>query len=169
MLRKGSRSRRLWDSPSIPTERYEPRPCLRVFIARFDRRICLLFVKNGFVVGVHTLNVTAASATHTIDSVQLLTRHHTRCTLNYTAEAGRQAGSEARKERGRMEDGREEAREGGREGEREGGREGGREGMREGGREGGREGERGGMEGGREGARVEWEGEATRWREEAMM
>ena len=43
----------------------------------------------------------------TIDSVQLLTRHHTRCTLNYTAEAGRQAGREARKERGRMEDGRE--------------------------------------------------------------
>ena len=40
----------------------------------------------------------------TIDSVQLLARHHTRCTLNYSAKAGRQAGREARKERGRMED-----------------------------------------------------------------
>ena len=46
----------------------------------------------------------------TKDSVQLLARHHTRCTLNYTAEAGR----EARKERGRMEDGREGGREGAR-------------------------------------------------------
>ena len=43
----------------------------------------------------------------TIDSVQLLAIRRTRCTLNYTTEAGRQAGSEARKERGRMEDGRE--------------------------------------------------------------
>ena len=41
----------------------------------------------------------------TIDSVQLA-KHHTRCTLNWTAEAGRQA----RKERGRMGDGREGAR-----------------------------------------------------------
>ena len=49
----------------------------------------------------------------TIDSVQLLDRHHTRCTLNYTAEAGRQAGREARKERGMMENGREGGREGG--------------------------------------------------------
>ena len=47
----------------------------------------------------------------TINSVQLLARQHTRCTLNYTAEAGRQAGREARKERGRIED----VREGGRE------------------------------------------------------
>ena len=62
MLRKGSRSRRLWESPPIPTERYGP--CLFVFDARFDRRIfLLLFLKNGFVVGVRTLNVTAASAT----------------------------------------------------------------------------------------------------------
>ena len=30
-------------------ERYEPRPCLCVFVARFDRRIFLLFVKNGFM------------------------------------------------------------------------------------------------------------------------
>ena len=43
-------------------------------------------------------------------SVQL-TKHHTWCTLNWTAEAGRQTGREARKERGRMEDGREGERE----------------------------------------------------------
>ena len=53
----------------------------------------------------------------TIDSVQMLARHHTRCTLNFTAEAGRQAGREARKERGRMEDGREGGREQGESGE----------------------------------------------------
>ena len=52
MLRKGSASRRVWASPPVPTERYELRPCLCVFVARFDRRIFLLFVKNGFVVGV---------------------------------------------------------------------------------------------------------------------
>ena len=86
----------------------------------------------------------------TIDSVQLLARHHTRCTLNYTAEAGRQAGREARKERGRMEDRREA---------------GGREGGMDGGREGGRgEGWMGGSEVGESG-----EGGTTRWREEAMM
>ena len=54
----------------------------------------------------------------TIDSVQLLARHHTRCTLNYTAVACRQAGRVARKERGRMENRRERGREGGREGGR---------------------------------------------------
>ena len=59
LLHKGSRSRRLWESPPIPTERYERRPCLCVFVARVDGRILLLFVKNGFVVGARTLNVTA--------------------------------------------------------------------------------------------------------------
>ena len=49
MLRKGSRSTRLWESPPIPSERCELRPCLCMFVARFDRRIFLLFVKNGFV------------------------------------------------------------------------------------------------------------------------
>ena len=62
----------------------------------------------------------------TIDSVQLLARHHTRCTFNYTAEAGRQAGRMTRKERGRMEN-RREGGEGGREVGREEGREGGRQ------------------------------------------
>ena len=74
----------------------------------------------------------------TIDSVQLLARHHTRCTFNYTAEAGRQAGRVARKEQGRIEN----RREGGRERGREGGRERGRE---EGG--GGRKGREGGIKG----------------------
>ena len=32
---------------------------LCVFVARFDRRIFLLFVKIGFVVGARTVNVTA--------------------------------------------------------------------------------------------------------------
>ena len=39
MLRKGSASRRVWTSPPVPTERYELRSCLCVFVARFDRRI----------------------------------------------------------------------------------------------------------------------------------
>ena len=38
LLRKGSRSTWLWESPRVPSERYEPRPCLCVFVARFDRR-----------------------------------------------------------------------------------------------------------------------------------
>ena len=39
LLRKGSRSRWLWELPPIPSERYERRPCLCVFVVRFDRRI----------------------------------------------------------------------------------------------------------------------------------
>ena len=39
MLRKGSRSTRLWESPHVPSERYERRPCLCVFVARLDRRL----------------------------------------------------------------------------------------------------------------------------------
>ena len=41
LLRKGSRSRRLWELPPIPSERYERRPCLFMFVARFGRRIFL--------------------------------------------------------------------------------------------------------------------------------
>ena len=52
LLRKGSASTGLWETPRVPSERYEPRPCLCGFVACFDRRIFLLFVKNGFVVGV---------------------------------------------------------------------------------------------------------------------
>ena len=39
LLRKCSASGRVWTSPPVPTERYELRPCLCVFVARFDRRI----------------------------------------------------------------------------------------------------------------------------------
>ena len=39
LLHKGSASRRLWESPPVPTERYELRPCLCVFVAHFDRQI----------------------------------------------------------------------------------------------------------------------------------
>ena len=60
LLRKGSRSRRLWESPPIPSERYERRPCLCRVRCMCLSRIFLLFVKNGFVVGARTLNVTAS-------------------------------------------------------------------------------------------------------------
>ena len=39
MLRKGSASTGLWESPRVPSERCEPRPCLCVFVACFDQRI----------------------------------------------------------------------------------------------------------------------------------
>ena len=142
MLRKGSRSAWLWESPRVPSERYEFRPCLCVFVARFDRRIFLLFVKNGFVVGVRCQGNSeslkeceyphCASATRRLAldnktySAQLANSTHTRCRPTFRvvrAEGGR----------GGREGGR-----GGRDGGR-GGREGGREGWREGGREGGRE------------------------------
>ena len=124
----------------------------------------LLFVKNGIMVGVRSLKVTAhhlnkagccyeynirtqCHASLGATQYNAACQTHLPCTLNLSA-AGRQRGREAEKERGRMEDGREGAR-GGWEGRREQGntREGGREREREG--EGGeREGE---IEGGREG------------------
>ena len=39
LLRKGSRSRRLWESPNVPTERYERRPCLCSFRCTCRSRI----------------------------------------------------------------------------------------------------------------------------------
>ena len=39
LLRKGSASTRLWEPTRVPSERYEPRPCVCVFVACFDRRI----------------------------------------------------------------------------------------------------------------------------------
>ena len=123
LLRKGSRSTRLWESPCVPSERYERRPCLCVFVARFNRRFfftihqkrirggstyaeCNRGQRDPAIVSLPCL----ARPDDTIDSVQLLARHHTRCTFNYTAEAGRQAGRVERKERGRMENRREGAR-----------------------------------------------------------
>ena len=104
--RKGSGSRRLWESPPVPSERYERGPCLCVFVARFDRQIFYYSSKrirggstyaecnsgqcDPAIVSLPRL----ARPGDTIDSVQLLARHHTQ------AEAGRQAGREARKERG---------------------------------------------------------------------
>ena len=46
LLRKGSASTGLWESPRVPSERYEPRPCLCVFVACFDRRIFYYSLKT---------------------------------------------------------------------------------------------------------------------------
>ena len=51
----GSRSRRLWESHPIPTERYERRPCFCRVRCTCRSSDFLLFVKNGFVVGARTL------------------------------------------------------------------------------------------------------------------
>ena len=59
LLRKSSRSRRLWESPPVPTERYERRPCLCVFVARFDRRIFTIRQKR-IRGGVRSPKVTAS-------------------------------------------------------------------------------------------------------------
>ena len=110
----------------------------------------LLFVKNGFVVGVRCQGNSeslkeceyphCASATRRLAldnrtySAQLANSTHTRCRPTLSWMGGR-GGRVVRAEGGR---GGREGREGGREvGEGEGGREGGREGWREGGREGG--------------------------------
>ena len=119
-----------------------------VFVARFDRRIFLLFVKNGFVVGVRCQGNSeslkeceyphCASATRrlALDNrtypAQLANSTHTRCRPTLSWMGGGRGGRVVRAEGGRG------GREGGR-GGREGGR-GGREGGREGGRDGGREG-----------------------------
>ena len=125
----------------------------------------LLFPKNGFVVGVRSLKVTARHLNnagccyeYTIVSVPRIARRYTiQCSLPNTntvhielwTAAGRQAGREAEKERGRVEDGRKGAREQGESGNKvTRGREGGREG-RKGGSDDDRQGES--VSGGREG------------------
>ena len=78
----------------------------------------LLFAKNGFVVGVHSLKVTASTLAAAMNTplsqchaslgatqYSAACQTHIRCTLNWTGQAGK----EAEKERGRMEDGREGA------------------------------------------------------------
>ena len=122
LLRKGSRSRRLWESPPILSERYERRPCLCHFRCTCRSRIFLLFVKNGFVVGMRSLKVTAHHSNNAGSSyeyhhcvrvsatcrlaldkrpTQCNSPHtHTWCTLSCSAE-GRQGGREAGKKRGR--------------------------------------------------------------------
>ena len=114
-----------------------------VFVARVDRQIFLLFVKNGFVVGVRLPKVTGShllmarprhclSAAHgwalpTQYPVQLANTTHTvYIDLHGRRHAGRQRG--AGKERGRMEGAR-DRREGGSDDVRQGGSgSGGREG-----------------------------------------
>ena len=59
LLRKGFRSTWLWESPRVPSERYEPRPCLCVFVARFDRRILYYSSKTDSSWGC-VANVTAS-------------------------------------------------------------------------------------------------------------
>ena len=120
----------------------------------------LLFVKNGFVVGARTLNVTAGHCKNAVGSyeypkvarrlaldnrtypAQLANTTHTRCRPTLSWMGARWPSGFERREVG------------------EGGREGGREAGRQAGREGGREGRRGGWEGGREGGR---EGRRERW------
>ena len=84
----------------------------------------LLFAKNGIVVGVRSLKVTARPGCcyeYTIVSVPRIARRYTiqsslpnthtvNIELDGDRQAGIQAGREAEKERGRMEDGREGAR-----------------------------------------------------------
>ena len=62
--------------------------------------------ENLLLAGPRIVSLPRLARRDTIDTVQLA-KYHAPCTLNWTAEAGRQVGREARKERGRMEDGRE--------------------------------------------------------------
>ena len=131
LLRVGSRSRRLWESSPTPTERYERRPCFCRIRCTCRSSDVLLFAKNGFVVGVRSLKVTARNLNnagccyeYTIVSLPRIARRYTilcslqnthiRCSLNWKA-GGRHAWREAGKERGRMGDGREQGGGGGRE------------------------------------------------------
>ena len=131
LLRKGSAFRRVWTSPPVPIERYDFRPCLCVFVARFDRRIFYYSSKTDSWWGC-VAKVTAShllmtrprhclSATHGWPSLNnnqcssptLYT--HTQCILSCTA-GGKQAarGSEGARENRRWE-GRREQGAGGRE------------------------------------------------------
>ena len=162
MLRKGSRStRRLLESPPIPSERYERRPWLCRVRCTCLSRIFLLFDKNGFMAGVRSLKVTTrhqttgAPAMNTplsqchaslgakqwAYSVQLA--KHTR-TVYIELHGSRQTVREGGREEARKDEGREGGREGGdgrggegRGGERRGREGNGREGRGGNGREGG--------------------------------
>ena len=126
LLRKGSASRRVWTSPPIPTERYELRPCLCVFVARFDRRIfyyssktdssweCVAKVTASHLLmtrPLHCLSATPGCVTppgwahpYTIPSAAHQHCIHTRCILSCTAGGRRAArGREGERENRRWE------------------------------------------------------------------
>ena len=99
---------RLWESPPIPTERYERRPCFCRIRWTCRSSDLLLFAKNGFVVGVRSLTATARHFNnagccyeYTIVSVPRIARRYTiQCSLPNThtvhieLDGGRQAGRE---------------------------------------------------------------------------
>ena len=125
--RVGSSSRKLSELPLTvtPTARYERRPCLYRIRCTCRSSDFLLFVQNGFVVGLRSLKVTVRHLNNAsccyeypIVSVPRIARHytilsaarqtHTRtlCTLSWTT-GGRRAAREGGSERARG--GREEA------------------------------------------------------------
>ena len=125
LLRKVSRSTRLWESPRVPLERYELRPCLCVFVARFDRRIFYYSSKTdsswGCIANVTVSHLLMARPRHCFSATPgcvtpgwaLPTQYPVQLTNTvYThgvywvarQEAGGQRG--AGKERGRIEGGR---------------------------------------------------------------
>ena len=108
LLRKGSRSTRLWESPPIPIERYEPRPCLCAFVARFDRRIFYYSSKRIRVGSTHAecnsgslqdrrlqlwiphcLSDTRRLALNNGGLLNTTCQPHTRCTLHWVRRGGR--------------------------------------------------------------------------------
>ena len=104
MLRKGSRSTRLWESPPIPIERYEPRPCLCVFVTRFDRRIFFTIrqtrIRGGSTYAecnsgslkesrLQLLIPHCLSATRRLALNNTTCQPHTRCTVNWVRQGGR--------------------------------------------------------------------------------
>ena len=109
LLRKGSAFRRVWTSPPVPTERYDFRPCLCVFVARFDRRIFYYSSKTDS--SIHLLMARprhCLSATHgwpSLNNSQCSSAVYTH-SVYWVArqEASRQRG--AGKERGGIEGGR---------------------------------------------------------------
>ena len=123
MLRKGSASTGLCESPRVPSERYEPRPCLCVFVACFDRRIFYYSSKTdswwGCVAKVTASNLLMArprhclSATHGWPSLNnsqcsspTLYTHTVSCTAGgKQAARGREGARESRRWEGRREQG----------------------------------------------------------------
>ena len=115
MLRKGSRSTRLWESPRVPSERYEPRPCLCVFVARFDRRIFFTIrqkrihggstyaecnsgsLKEHMLLGDPAIvSLPRLDRRYTMGLLSSTRQPHTRCALSSQQQAGRGEGGRGR-------------------------------------------------------------------------